>query len=96
MSIGCLQALAAEPEKAVQHAIAQLVAVIAKHELPKGPKEKIDKWPELFSFLGSCYTQGSVDAFQLGMYCISVLSETAGEHIVKQRIKVCSVHHTYC
>ena len=84
---GCLHALAAEPEKTVKHAIAQLVAVLAKHELSKS-RENEDKWPELFSFLGNCYTQGSVETFQLGMYCISALSETAGEHLVSRRLKV--------
>ena len=80
---GCLQALASEPEKSVKHAIAQLVAVLAKHELSKS-----NDWPELFSFLGNCYTQGNVENFQLGIYCISALSETAGDKLVKTKLKV--------
>ena len=80
---GCLQALATEPEKTVKHAIAQLVAVLAKHELTKS-----NDWPELFAFLGNCYTQGNVDNFQLGIYCISALCETAGDNLVKKKLKV--------
>ena len=90
---GCLQALASEPEKAVKHAIAQLVAVLAKHELSNS-REKEDKWPELFSFLGNCYTHGNVETFQLGMYTISALSETAGVHLVKKRLKLLAPYVT--
>lgn len=80
---GCLQALASEPEKSVKHAIAQLVAVLAKHELSKS-----NDWPELFSFLGNCYTHENLENFQLGIYCISALSETAGDNLVKRKLKV--------
>ena len=81
---GCLQALVSEPEKPVKHAIGQLVAVLAKHELSKSNQD----WPELFSFLGNCYSQGNVEMFQLGIYCISALSETAGENLLKKKLTV--------
>ena len=80
---GCLQALTTEPEKSVRHAIGQLVAVLAKHELSKSKD-----WPELFSFLETCYTQGNVEHFQLGIYCISALSETAGSNLVKGKLRI--------
>ena len=43
---GCLRALVEEPEKSVKFAVAQLIAVLAKHEfrLQVG-------WPELIAFL---------------------------------------------
>ena len=72
----------------MKHSIAQLIAVLAKHELPKTNQKMQENWPELFAFLGNCFATGAGDAFQLGLYCISVLSETAGEHIVKHRLKV--------
>ena len=80
---GCLQALAAEPEKSVKHAIIHLVAVLAKHELSNSTD-----WPELFAFLESCYTQGTVDSFQFGIYCISVLFDTAGNVLANKKIKI--------
>lgn len=72
---GCLQALINEPEKSVKQSIAQLIAVLAKPELPNGG------WPELLQFLSEYLSNANQQCRLLGMYTLSVLSETIGGHL---------------
>jgi hypothetical protein len=73
---GTISALVNEPEKSVQHAIVQLIGVLAKHEFPK------EKWPELMPFIGQCFLND--DKKSLAMFMASALCETSGE-VIKAR-----------
>ena len=77
---GCLNALVTESEKSVKMAIAQLIAVIAKHELKPNSGHG---WPELAQFLHEHLNNPDPGLRLLGMYTMSVLSETAGNHVRK-------------
>ncbi|CAH1780460.1 unnamed protein product [Owenia fusiformis] len=70
-----LQVLVQEPEKSVRNSIAQIVAAVAKHDLPES------RWPELFQFLEQ--TTGSADPAQkeVGMFVLSSVASVAAEQL---------------
>ena len=68
-----LQALVNEPEKMVKNAIAQLIGVIVKHELPN------NGWPEVLQFVQQLVTSENLNDKELGTYTLSVMTEVAPE-----------------
>jgi hypothetical protein len=73
---GCLNALVNEADKSVKMSIAQLIAVIAKHELKPS-----NAWPELVNFLHAYLHHTDPGHRLLGMYTMSVLCETTGDQV---------------
>ena len=88
---GCLKALVDEPEKQVKFAVAQLIAVVAKHEFKNPPATS--GWNELIAFLNT--TLGSQNPAErlLGMYCMSVLCETCAETMKPVFAEFFSIFH---
>jgi len=72
---GTLNTLTVEPDKQVQHAIVQLIAVLAKHELPK------NAWPELIPLVDQCFQSEEPGRKSLAMFVASALCESAPEVI---------------
>ena len=72
---GTMEALTREPEKTVQHAIVQLIAVLAKHELLK------NQWPELIPLLEQCFQSEEPGRKSLAMFMASALCESSAEVI---------------
>ena len=72
---GVMDALMKEPDKTVQHAIVQLIAVLAKHELPK------NEWPLLISFLDQCFQSEEPGRKSLAMFMAAALCESCPEVI---------------
>ena len=72
---GTLNTLTVEPDKQVQHAIVQLIAVIAKHELPN------NAWPELIQTLDQCFQSEESGRKSLAMFMASALCESCPEVI---------------
>nr|XP_033340225.1 importin-4-like [Megalopta genalis] len=68
-----LQALVNEPEKFVKNAIAQLIGVVVKHELPK------NDWPEVLQFTQQLITSDNLADKELGTYTLSIMTEVAPE-----------------
>ncbi|XP_076649136.1 importin-4 [Halictus rubicundus] len=66
-----LQALVNEPEKFVKNAIAQLIGVIVKHELPN------NEWPEVLQFTQQLITSENLIEKELGTYTLSIMTEIA-------------------
>ncbi|XP_076287223.1 importin-4 [Lasioglossum baleicum] len=66
-----LQALVNEPEKFVKNAIAQLIGVIVKHELPN------NEWPEVLQFTQQLITSENLNEKELGTYTLSIMTEVA-------------------
>ncbi|XP_076170729.1 importin-4 [Ptiloglossa arizonensis] len=66
-----LQALVNEPEKFVKNAIAQLIGLIVKHELPN------NGWPEVLQFVQQSVTSENLADKELGTYTLSVMTEIA-------------------
>ncbi|KOC63425.1 Importin-4 [Habropoda laboriosa] len=66
-----LQALVNEPEKFVKNAIAQLIGVIVKHELP------YNGWPEVLQFVQQLITSENLMDKELGTYTLSIMTEVA-------------------
>ncbi|XP_076749367.1 importin-4 [Xylocopa sonorina] len=66
-----LQALVNEPEKFVKNAIAQLIGVIVKHELPS------NDWPEVLQFVQQLVTSENLMDKELGTYTLSIMTEIA-------------------
>lgn len=66
-----LQALVNEPEKFVKNAIAQLIGVIVKHELPN------NGWPEVLQFVQQLVTSENLLQKELGTYTLSIMTEVA-------------------
>ncbi|XP_011501436.1 PREDICTED: importin-4-like [Ceratosolen solmsi marchali] len=66
-----LQALVQETEKSVKNAIAQLIGVIIKHELPQ------NGWPECLQYIRQLITSGNPTNQELGMYTLSIMTEIA-------------------
>ncbi|XP_031846773.1 importin-4 [Nomia melanderi] len=66
-----LQALVNEPEKFVKNAIAQLVGIIVKHELPN------NGWPELLQFVQQLISSENLSDKELGTYTLSIMTEVA-------------------
>ncbi|XP_053972274.1 importin-4-like [Hylaeus volcanicus] len=66
-----LQALVNEPEKFVKNAIAQLIGLIVKHELPS------NGWPEVLQFVQQLVTSENLAEKELGTYTLSVMTEMA-------------------
>ncbi|XP_033755786.1 importin-4-like [Pecten maximus] len=70
-----LQILVQEPEKSVRNSIAQVVAVVAKHDLPN------NSWPQLLQFLGtSCKSQTVVER-ETGAFVLHSVASGAGEQL---------------
>ncbi|XP_060081049.1 importin-4-like [Ylistrum balloti] len=70
-----LQILVQEPEKSVRNSIAQVVAVVAKHDLPK------NSWPQLLQFLSvSCKSQ-TVAERETGVFVLHSVASGAGEQM---------------
>ena len=69
---GCLQALIDEPTPSVKSAVAQLIAVMAKHDLAK------NQWPELMTFLDTSMKGNQLIGFQ----CLEALCDSAAELMV--------------
>lgn len=70
-----LQILLQEPEKSARNAIAQVVAAVAKHDLPK------NQWPQLFQFI-TVYTKSVNPAErETGMYVLYTVSSSAAEQL---------------
>ncbi|XP_069113686.1 importin-4-like isoform X2 [Argopecten irradians] len=70
-----LQILVQEPEKSVRNSIAQVVAVVAKHDLPN------NSWPQLLQFLGSsCKSQTTVER-ETGLFVLHSVASGAGEQL---------------
>lgn len=66
-----LQQLVNEPEKSVKNAIAQLIGIIVKHELPK------NEWPEALQFIQQLITSDNMLEKEMGLYTLSVMTEIA-------------------
>ncbi|XP_066592125.1 importin-4-like [Prorops nasuta] len=66
-----VQALVNEQEKSVKNAIAQLIGVIVKHELPN------NGWPEILQFVHQLATSENLMDKELGMYTLSIMTEVA-------------------
>ena len=64
---GLLTTVTNESEKTVQHAIVQLIGVIAKHDLPK------NGWPELMPFIEQCFHSDDLGRKSLAMFMASAL-----------------------
>ena len=73
------QALVAEQEKGVRAALAQLIAVIAKHELAAGAGTSTGGWPELMAFLDQAMKGGNK---QLGFLCLSALTDESPDQMM--------------
>ncbi|XP_062580344.1 importin-4-like, partial [Saccostrea cucullata] len=70
-----LQLLLQEPEKFVRNSIAQVVAIVAKHDLPK------NQWPQLFQFI-LAYTKSQNSAErEIGMFVLYSVAAAAGEQL---------------
>jgi len=76
---GCLQALVNEPEKSVKSSVAQLIAVLARHELAA---KTGSGWPELMSFLDQAMKNSDPATRQLGYHCLGALCDTASEQML--------------
>ncbi len=76
---GCLGALLAEADSAVKVSIAQLVAVLAKHELRPGGGPH--SWPELSTFLSHHLNCPDQRSQLLGMCLVSVLCDVMGDQV---------------
>ena len=72
---GLLDALTKEPEKTVQHAIIQLVGVIARHDMPR------NGWPELMPFVEQFFQSDEPGRKSLAMFLASTLCESSAEVI---------------
>jgi len=80
LKTGCISSLVAEQDKTVSNALAQLIAMLAKHELsPRGAG-----WPELMQLILAKVSSESAQDRILGVLLVSVLTETAGEQIEPQ------------
>ncbi|XP_071878378.1 importin-4 [Bombus fervidus] len=66
-----LQALVNEPEKMVKNAIAQLIGIILKHELPN------DGWVEVVQFVRQLILSEDLVNKELGTYTLSIITEIA-------------------
>ncbi|XP_076111369.1 importin-4-like isoform X2 [Mytilus galloprovincialis] len=70
-----LQILLQESEKNVRNAIAQVVATVAKHDLPK------NQWPQLFQFLTAYTKSQNPGDRETGMYLLYTVSSSAAEQL---------------
>lgn len=70
---GTIDALTKEPDKQVQHSIVQLIAAVAKHDLPR------NEWPQLMPFLDQCYQSDEPGRKSLAMFMASALCESSSE-----------------
>ncbi|XP_057341318.1 importin-4-like [Microplitis mediator] len=68
-----LQGLLNESEKINKMAIAQLIGVIVKHELPN------NTWPELFQFIQQLVSSDNIVEKGLGVFTLSQMTEVAPE-----------------
>ncbi|XP_014468024.1 PREDICTED: importin-4-like [Dinoponera quadriceps] len=71
-----LQALVNEPQKNVKNAIAQLIGIIVKHELP------INNWPEVLQFIQQLVTSEDLTNKELGIFTLSVMTEVTPDTYV--------------
>ncbi|XP_012138134.1 importin-4 isoform X2 [Megachile rotundata] len=71
-----LQALVNEQEKFVKNAVAQLIGVIVKHELPN------NGWPEVLQFVQQLVTSENLNEKELGTYTLSIMTEIAPDAYV--------------
>jgi len=71
---GCIASLQSEQEKSVSSALCQLIAVIARHELPKG-------WQELEQFIMASVSSQVADEQVRGLRLVREMSDTAGEQM---------------
>ncbi|OWF34795.1 Importin-4 [Mizuhopecten yessoensis] len=70
-----LQILVQEPEKSVRNSISQVIAVVAKHDLPT------NSWPQLLQFLGvSCKSQTLLER-ETGVFVLHSVAAGAGEQL---------------
>ncbi|VDI25605.1 importin-4 [Mytilus galloprovincialis] len=61
--------------KNVRNAIAQVVATVAKHDLPK------NQWPQLFQFLTAYTKSQNPGDRETGMYLLYTVSSSAAEQL---------------
>lgn len=72
---GTIDALTKEPDTQVQHAIVQLIAAVAKHDLTR------NEWPQLMPFLDQCFQSDEPGRKSLAMFMASALCESSSEVI---------------
>ncbi|ELT89259.1 hypothetical protein CAPTEDRAFT_159396 [Capitella teleta] len=70
-----LQVMLQESEAIVRKSLAQLVATVAKHDLPQG------RWPELFQFFQTYTSSQDPIQRELGMFVLSTVSGSAAEQL---------------
>ncbi|CAH3171023.1 unnamed protein product [Porites lobata] len=70
-----LQVLLQEPEPVVRNSAAQVVSVMAKHDLPA------NQWPELFGFLRQYIKSQEPLQREMGMFLLSSITESANEQL---------------
>ncbi|XP_013410822.1 importin-4-like [Lingula anatina] len=70
-----LQVVLQEQEKLVRNSVAQVVAAVAKHDVPSG------KWPQLFQFLQQYTKSQNVQEREVGMFVLSTVSSVAHEQL---------------
>lgn len=70
-----LQLLVQEQEKSTRSAIAQIVAVIARHETPS------NGWPALFEFIVSFIKDADPTKRETGMFVLSIVTSLAAEQL---------------
>jgi hypothetical protein len=86
---GCLKAHVDEQEKSVRFGIAQLIAVVAKHEF----KNPGGGWTELIAFLNTSLSSADPAQRLLAMYAMSVLCETCAETMKPVFTEFFSIFH---
>ncbi|XP_046842759.1 importin-4-like isoform X2 [Xenia sp. Carnegie-2017] len=70
-----LEVLVSERENLVRQSTAQIIGGIAKHELGNG------QWPELFQFIEECMRETQAEHYEIAVYVLSIVTETAGEEL---------------
>ncbi|KAK3691936.1 hypothetical protein RRG08_047945 [Elysia crispata] len=70
-----LQLLAQEQEKSARSAIAQIIAVMARHDTPT------NSWPALFEFVVSFVKDGDPAKREVGMFVLSTVTSLASEQM---------------
>ncbi|XP_071823751.1 importin-4-like [Apostichopus japonicus] len=70
-----LEMVMKEPERVVQNSLGQIIATIAKQELPAA------KWPQLLQFLNSALTSSVSLEREISSHILSYVADTSGESL---------------
>lgn len=70
-----IASVTADPARSVRQAVARVISIIAKHEVPS------NEWPDFMAWLSSCASSEELQTREIGMLVLSYVCEAMGQQL---------------